>query len=83
MTDINSILSDFEDMLNNSLSVLNTEVTISAKQVNKQTQNQGGNIQTNENLSMNKNKIRLTESDLHRIVKESVNQILQNITRKN
>ena len=61
MTDINSILSDFEDMLNNSLSVLNTEVTISAKQVNKQTQNQGGNIQTNENLSMNKNKITLEQ----------------------
>ena len=77
MTDINSILSDFEDMLNNSLSVLNTEVTISAKQVNKQTQNQGGNIQTNENLSMNKNKIRLTESDLRRIIKESVTRILK------
>lgn len=30
-----------------------------------------------------KKPVRLTESDLHRIVKESVSQVLQNITKKN
>ena len=35
-----------------------------------------------QHTNMNKKLIRLTESDLHRIVKESVNRILNNMTKK-
>lgn len=41
MSDIGTILSDFEDMLNNSLSLFDTQVTISMRQTNNQSQNQG------------------------------------------
>lgn len=39
-------------------------------------------IEINTYLNMNKKLIRLTESDLHRIVKESVNRILRESNRK-
>lgn len=36
MSDFNTTLSDFEDMLNSSLSLFDTQVTISMKQTNNQ-----------------------------------------------
>ena len=39
------------------------------------------NNRNNESKNMNKKLIRLTESDLHRIVKESVNSILMDIQK--
>lgn len=80
MTDVNEILSDFENMLNNSLSVIDTEVTISTRPSNSQTQIDN-NQNINENRKMNKKQtITLNESQFNnlvtKIVKESVKRVL-------
>ena len=82
LEDIGTILKDFEDFMNNNLTQYNKEVKIDfTDNVPQQDPNdvpfEITNLQNNnESKIMNKKLIRLTENDLHRIVKESVNRIL-------
>lgn len=83
LEDIGTVLKDFEDFMNNNLAQYNKEVKIDfTDNVPQQDPNdvpfEITNLQNNnESKNMNKKLIRLTESDLHRIVKESVNRILK------
>lgn len=72
INDIQSILEQLQDMLNNSLASSNTEITITINNHNQQQMQQ-------PNLHENKKKqiVRLTESDLHRVVEESVKRVLR------
>ena len=82
LEDIGTVLKDFEDFMNNNLAQYNKEVKIDfTDNVPQQDPNdvpfEITNLQNNnESKNMNKKLIRLTESDLHRIVKESVDKIL-------
>ena len=82
--DIRNVLKTLEDMLNNNLCSLDTEVKIEVIDGISQTSpsvppNNQENKRLNCNKNMNKKLIRLTESDLHRIVKESVNKVLNEV----
>lgn len=72
------------DQKNNNLNdggghISSSEYETSLGDAKNKLQPMKSNNQLNCNLNMNKKLIRLTESDLHRIVKESVNKILNEI----
>jgi hypothetical protein len=85
LEDIDTILKDFEDFMNNNLTQFDKEVKINfTSNAPQQDHNDipfeiTNRHNNNESKIMNKKLIRLTESDLHRIIKESVGKILKEI----
>lgn len=91
MVEIEEMFAILENQINNSLSQVTNQrivielggnyenisdkVAINTPRINAEDK------QNNTNAS--KKPVRLAESDLHRIIKESVSQVLQNITKKN
>lgn len=82
LDDIKLVLENFEDKMNNNLAHYGKEIKISLID-NDDVPFEITNLQNNnESKNLNKKLIKLTESDIHKIVKESVINIINNNEKK-
>ena len=82
LDDIKLVLESFEDKMNNNLAQYGKEIKISFID-NDDVPFEITNLQNrNESKRPNKKLIKLTESDIHNIVKESVYSVVKNYEKK-